>query len=134
LSLAARVLGVAAVAARVEPIMFSKTFRADRSREAERAFWRRQLTANRRTIYRAVNGVIERRGVYDELSRVTVPTLVAVGDEDVATVPSRAERIHGAIRGSRLVRIPGAGHSSAVEQPARVNAAIDEFLASLPQP
>ncbi len=133
LSMAARVFGIAAVASRVEPIMFSKTFRTDPSRESERAFWRRQLTANRRTIYRAVNGVIERRGVYDELSRITVPTIVAVGDEDVATVPAKSERIHAAIRGSRLVRIAGAGHSSAIEQPARVNAAIDDFLGSLPQ-
>ena len=79
-------------------------------------------------MWRAVNGVIERHAVYDELAAITVPTLVAVGDEDVATVPAKAERIHAAIRGSTLVRIPRAGHSSSVEQPASVNSAIDAFL------
>lgn len=131
LAWAARILGVAAVAARVEPILFGRTFRDDPARDADRAFWRRQLTANRRSIYHAVNGVIERGGVYHELSRISAPTLVAVGDEDVATLPMKSERLHDAIRGSRLVHLAGAGHSSAIEQPARVNAAIDDFLGSL---
>ena len=78
--------------------------------------WKARLSANRRDIWRAVNGVIEREGVYDELASITVPTLIVVGDEDVATVPAKAERIHAAIRGSTLVRIPGAGHSSSVER------------------
>jgi pimeloyl-ACP methyl ester carboxylesterase len=127
----ARLFGVGVVADRVEKIMFSKTFLNDPSRESERAFWRARLLETRRSIHRAVRGVVERRGVYDELGQIEVPTLVLVGEEDVATVPAKAERIHAAIRGSRLIRIPGAGHSSAVEQPARVNAALDEFLQSL---
>jgi pimeloyl-ACP methyl ester carboxylesterase len=40
-----------------------------------------------------------------------------------------AERICAAIQGSRLVRIPRAGHSSTIENPGSVNAALDTFLA-----
>jgi pimeloyl-ACP methyl ester carboxylesterase len=54
---------------------------------------------------------------------------VLVGEEDVATVPAKSERIRDLITGATLVRIPGAGHSSSVEQPAAVTAAIAAFLA-----
>ena len=128
LNLVARWLGLGIVANKVMPIMFGRTFLTDPARSVERAEWKARLSSNRREIWRAVNGVIERHAVYDELASITVPTLVAVGDEDVATVPAKAERIHAAIRGSTLVRIPYAGHSSSVEQPALVNAAIDAFL------
>jgi pimeloyl-ACP methyl ester carboxylesterase len=60
-----------------------------------------------------------------------VPTLVIVGDEDVATPPPKAERIARAIAGARLVRIPHAGHSSPVEEPAAVTSAIATFLAGV---
>ncbi len=124
----ARWLGLGVVAERVMPIMFGRTFLTDPARTAERSEWKARLSANRRDIWRAVNGVIEREGVYDALTSITVPTLIVVGDEDVATAPAKAERIHAAIRESTLVRIPGAGHSSSVEQPERVNAAMDAFL------
>jgi pimeloyl-ACP methyl ester carboxylesterase len=53
-----------------------------------------------------------------------------VGEEDVATVPAKAERLHALIAGSRLVRLPRGGHSSTVEEPERVNAVLAEFLAA----
>ncbi len=75
--------------------------------------------------------MIERKPVYGELASIAVPTLVMVGDEDVATVPAKAERLHAAIPGSRLVTVPGAGHTSSVEQPAFVNRALTQFLESV---
>jgi pimeloyl-ACP methyl ester carboxylesterase len=44
------------------------------------------------------------------------------------TVPAKAERIRAQIPGSRLVVIPGAGHTSTVEEPEAVNQALLEFL------
>jgi pimeloyl-ACP methyl ester carboxylesterase len=82
----------------------------------------------RRDIWRAVNGVIDRAPIYDELSRITTPTLIMVGDEDVATPPPKAERLRAAIAGARLEVIPRAGHSSTVEEPTRVTAGISNFL------
>ena len=81
-----------------------------------------------RDIWRAINGVIDRAGVHDELPRIRVPALVVVGDEDVATPRPKAERIVAGIAGARLVAIPRAGHSSSVEEPEAVTAAIAGFL------
>ena len=128
LNVVARWFGLRAVAGRVMPIMFGRTVLGDPARAEERALWRQRLVGNRRAIWRAVNGVIERAGVADELAQVRTPTLVLVGEEDVATVPAKSERIRDLIAGSALVRIPGAGHSSSVEQPAAVTAALDAFL------
>ena len=82
-------------------------------------------------ITRAVKGVIEREGVYDRLEAITLPTLIAVGDQDVATVPAKSERIHAKITNSQMVIIPGAGHTSSLEEPDAVNAALDGFLGEL---
>lgn len=128
LTFVARWLGMGLVADKVMPIMFGRTFLEDPARSAERAEWKRRLTENRRDIWRAVNGVIRRRGVYEELARIKLPTLVLVGAEDVATVPAKAERLHGAIAGSKLVKLPRGGHTSTVEEPELLNAALVEFL------
>ena len=60
-----------------------------------------------------------------------LPALVIVGEEDVATAPAKAERIVAGIANAKLVVIPKAGHSSTLEQPTAVNAAIKEFLEGL---
>lgn len=124
LKLVWRYLGPTLVAGPVMKILFGHSFLADRARAADRARWTAELKGNRRDIWRAVNGVIERDAVCGELGAITVPTLVLVGDEDVATVPAKAERIHECIRGSTLVRIPAAGHSSSIEQPRLVSEAL----------
>jgi 3-oxoadipate enol-lactonase len=125
-------LGMRLVMPRVMRIMFGRTFLEGPAREADRRVWRERGMANRpRGIVRALDGVIERKPIYNELGKIALPTLVMVGDEDVATVPAKAERIHAAIAGSRLVVIPGAGHTSSVEQPDVVNAALEGFLASV---
>jgi 3-oxoadipate enol-lactonase len=129
----ARWFGLRVVAGRVMPIMFGTTFLRDPTRAAERMLWKSRLAQNRRDIWRAVNGVIEREPVMPELGRITAPTLIMVGDEDVATVPLKAERIHAAIRGSELVRIPQAGHTSSVEQPDVVTTTIAAWLERVEQ-
>lgn len=127
LTRALRLLGPWAVRGRVAPIMLGKTILADPARRAEVDGYVRRMSS-RRDIWRAVNGVIDRAGIHDELSRITAPTLVMVGDEDVATPAPRAEQIVGAIAGARLVSLPRAGHSSPVEEPAAVTEAIEAFL------
>jgi pimeloyl-ACP methyl ester carboxylesterase len=125
----ARLLGPGAVAGRVMPIMFGQRFLNDPARSAERAEWRKRASANHRVgIARATEGVIARRGVTDEIGAISLPTLIIVGDQDVATVPEKARRIHELIAGSRLVVIPGAGHTSSIEEPEAVTAAIEGFL------
>ena len=130
-----RWFGYGLVIGRVMPIMFGTTFLTDPARANERERWRTFLLKNDRVgIQRALEGVLTRSGVEDELSRIEVPTLILVGDEDAATPPALAERISDGSAGSRLVVIPRAGHSSTIEQPAAVNAAISTFLSGLPTP
>jgi pimeloyl-ACP methyl ester carboxylesterase len=128
LNLITRFGGLRAVADPVMRIMFGRTFLTDPNRAEERALWRSRLLENRRDIWRAVNGVIKRQGVAHELAHIRVPTLIVVGEEDVATVPAKAEALHQRIPGSKLVRMPRGGHSSTVEEPALVNAALGSFL------
>jgi pimeloyl-ACP methyl ester carboxylesterase len=132
LNIIARWLGLGIVAGRVMPIMFGQKFLNDPARTQERDLWRQRLIANDRLgITRATRGVINRVGIYDQLDRITVPTLIIVGDQDVATVPAKAERMHQRIRGSKKVVIPGAGHTATVEEPEAVNKALKAFLDSL---
>ena len=128
LNLIARYVGLAPVTGVVMRIMFGASFLTDPGRAAERALWAARLRQNRRDIWRAVNGVIKRKSVADELPRIRTPTLVIVGEEDRATVPAKAERIHSLIVGSTLVRLSRGGHSSTVEEPALVNAELAPFL------
>ena len=129
LALVGRWLGFRPVVKPVMKIIFGRTFLADPARASERRRWRDHLMKlNRIGTRRAAHGVIDRAGVYGELGKIRSPTLILVGDEDVATVPARAERLRQAIKGSKLVVIPGAGHSSSIEQPALVTKAMETFL------
>lgn len=129
LNFIARWFGIGVVASRVMPIMFGQTFLNDPHRAAEREAWRKRLMNNDRIgITRAVKGTIWRESVFDEISKIDKPTLIIVGEEDVATVPEKSRRIHSQIAGSKLVTIPRAGHTSTVEEPEAVNQAIKEFL------
>lgn len=65
------------------------------------------------------------------LPRISVPTLVIVGEEDELTPPADARRIAEAVPGATLVTIPAAGHLANLEQPDAFNAALHEFLAKL---
>lgn len=133
LAFVGRWLGFRPVVDRVMKIMFGRTFLEDPAKAARREHWRRHLLSlDRRGTYRAAHGVIDRDGVYDRLGRIATPTLILVGEEDVATVPEKSERMRDAIPGARMIRIPGAGHSSSIEQPEGVTEAIRTFLGSLP--
>jgi len=127
----ARWLGIGLVAGPVLKILFGEAFLADPARAEARKEYRRCLIANDRIgIHRAVLGVITRHGIDDQLDRIHRPTLILVGDQDVATVPAKAERMHARIAGSILRVIPGAGHTSTLEEPEAVTRALEEFLAA----
>lgn len=132
LSVIALWFGFGLVTNAVMKIMFGQKFLNDPSRAADLEKMKNWLRNNHRIgITRAVIGVINRKPIYDELDKIKLPTLIMVGDQDIATVAAKSERIHARIIGSKLVIIPGAGHSSSVEEPAFVNKAITDFLNGL---
>jgi pimeloyl-ACP methyl ester carboxylesterase len=129
LAFVARWFGLRVVANRVMPVMFGKSFLNDPQRAGLKREWRRRLIANPRIgIARAAMGVIEREPVYDEINKISAPTLVARGDEDAAISLEQAKRLHARIAGAKLAIIPRAGHTPTVEEPAVVNGLLEDLF------
>ncbi|MFN5332061.1 MAG: alpha/beta fold hydrolase [Bacteroidota bacterium] len=116
------------VANKVMKIMFAKSWLANPSNAQAISRWKKELSSNKKSITGPVKGVIYRKGIEDELSRIVCPTLILVGDEDVATRPEKAAFIQKEIKGSDLVVLSGAGHSSCIEKPEEVNQVIWTWL------
>jgi len=111
-------------------VMFGETFRREHPEVVER--WAGKLrTLDRRALARAVKMVTSRPSVVAELGRVEAPTLVVVGDEDVATPPSVARQLAAHIPGARLEVLPRTGHLSTVEQPELMGKLLRAFLVSV---
>jgi pimeloyl-ACP methyl ester carboxylesterase len=64
------------------------------------------------------------------LSRIQVPTLVVVGEQDQLTPPADARTMQAGIPGARLLVIPGAGHLPVLEAPAAFGQALGSFFAA----
>lgn len=127
-----RWVGAWSIVGSLMPILFGKSFLDDDAKKSMRDIWRGRLKQlSRKGTPRAVNGVLERGDFSDQLLKITLPTLIIVGEEDVATVPAKSEKMHAAISGSKLVYIPKAGHSSPIENPEQVTAAIEVFVTSV---
>ncbi len=120
--------GAKLISKKVISILFGKSSLLDPSKKSTLEMWKNIIEGHPKNITKAVAGVIYRKGVYEELSHISTKTLIAVGDEDVATTPAKAERIHQAISNSKFKLISKAGHSACVEQPDLVNQLISEFI------
>lgn len=131
LARAARWLGPWAVAPQLMPVLFGRSFLSDPARADEREEWRERLRSQGRSTWLAAQAALGWPGAQAELAAVRTPTLVLVGEEDVATLPAAAERLQAAIAGARLLRIPRAGHTAPIENPAAVSTALAGFLEGL---
>ncbi|MFI5390629.1 MAG: alpha/beta fold hydrolase [Bacteriovoracales bacterium] len=63
------------------------------------------------------------------LSKISVPTLILVGEKDTITPPSASQMMKEKIPGSKLEIIQRAGHLSNLENSKDFNQKLDEFLA-----
>lgn len=88
----------------------------------------KMMRTNPRAVAGALRGMAERPDRTAVLGRITLPTLVLVGEDDIITPLVEAQAIAADIPGSTLVIIPHAGHMAPMENPAAVNRAIREFL------
>jgi 3-oxoadipate enol-lactonase len=131
-ALAARVLAEGAVAAAEAflPRLVGETTHRERPRLVAR-LRERILATSPRGIANALEGLAERADSQPTLASIRVPTLVAVGEEDVLTPPAEARAMAAAIAGSRLEVIPKAGHLSNLEDPHAYTAALRSFLEGL---
>ena len=126
----ARTRGSAAVAELQAPTLLSSRTVERRPELLETV--RTMITAQSADgIVGACEAMMDRPDSTGMLGSITVPALVVVGTDDGITPPANAEEMHRAIPGSRLERIPNAGHLSNLERPAAFNAILAEFLDKL---
>ena len=116
------------IANKVMKIMFANSWLQNSANRDSIRRWKKELSSNKKSITGPVEGVIYRKGVEEELGNISCPTLVIVGDEDVATTPAKAAYIQQGIAGARLETIIGAGHSSCIEKPEDVNRLLKDWL------
>ncbi len=113
----------------VMKIMFGDAFLADASRRDQRRELEQHLLDLDKTgMTRALDGVITRAPVEDELPRISIPTAVLAGEDDHAIIPERQRHTASRIPGAELHMIPRAGHTSTLEEPAAITAALTSFL------
>ncbi len=66
--------------------------------------------------------------VSERLGEIDRPTLVIVGDEDIADMQAIAAHVAASITGAQLVRVPRAAHLPSLERPEEVNTVLLGFL------
>jgi 3-oxoadipate enol-lactonase len=64
----------------------------------------------------------------ESLSKIHIPTLIFVGEEDKITPPAASQSLHEKIPGSTLAVISQAGHLSNLENPEEFNRHLSDFL------
>jgi 3-oxoadipate enol-lactonase len=73
-------------------------------------------------------GMAERPDSVADLKTINVPTLIAIGEEDVLAKVADGELMHQHIAGSQLKVTPKAGHYAPWEQPEAVGTVLRQFL------
>lgn len=109
------------------PLLFGQRYQSEHP-DGIAVFYDRLRTMDPDGIVEALRAIIERDSMLDRLGGIALPTLVIQGEQDASIAMSEAEAIAGGIAGAELVRIPDAGHSTPLEAPDAVNAALAEFL------
>jgi pimeloyl-ACP methyl ester carboxylesterase len=111
--------------------LFGETTRRNPAQRVMLEEWKQKLRRRPRSTADALIGVMNRLEVTPgELGSIACPTLVIAGEEDTARPPRDSERLAACIPGARLVRVPGCGHSSALESPETVTQVMQELVKS----
>ena len=121
--------GVTAVADEMLPKLLGET--SKRERQLDPQLREIILRNHEEGVGAAIEAMRDRPDATPLLAAIDVPALVLVGEEDTLTPPSDSEALHAGIRGSRLVRLPRAGHISNLEVPDEFSTALNDFLVSL---
>ncbi|APU16484.1 MULTISPECIES: alpha/beta fold hydrolase [Actinoalloteichus] len=114
--------GPAASVAELAYTMFGDDFLADPAKAAAREHWENRFAARDTDVADALRGVYQRDGVLGELAAIRVPLLLIAGEQDHAKRPADLRAVADRVPGSRLVVLPGAGHTPVVEEPSTVAA------------
>ena len=92
---------------------------------------RKQFLATPAEGYLGCVEAIRRLNFIDRLSKIKIPTLIMVGEDDPGTPVSASQAIHQRISNSKLVILQSARHLPNVEQPDAFNTNLLTFLKGL---
>jgi 3-oxoadipate enol-lactonase len=95
----------------------------DLMRERQAAFLRTDVD-----VFHAACMSLAQLDLRPELSKVTVPVLVLVGDQDEATPPPMSEELNASLSNSRLTILKGCAHVPQLQAPEAFLDAIGSFL------
>ena len=95
------------------------------------AYLQMVLDAGTETLVRHNRAVMARPDARPHLAQIRCPTLVLCGEADQLTPPEHSQAITAAIPRARLALVGGCGHMLTMEQPARVNGLLADWLATL---
>lgn len=118
--------GMSAIADAVLGRWVTPAYRA--SNPAASAGWRNMLERCSPEGYVASCATVRDTDLTADLSRISAPTLVLVGDGDIVTPPEMAQRLASGIPHARLREIRDAGHVPAIEQPRALAELIREHI------
>ena len=93
--------------------------------EGARAMMRKMSAED---ISQVQRGMAERPDSVADLKTINVPTLIAIGEEDVLSTVADGELMRQNIAGSQVKVIPKAGHYAPWEQPELVGKVLRQFL------
>jgi 3-oxoadipate enol-lactonase len=114
------------------PQLTTEAYRASPHGQAFYATWRQVLAGvSGQALAYIADGVLTFNVVAD-LPQVRAPVLVLAAEHDRLMPPEQVHAVAGLVPGARVATIPAAGHLMYLEQPARFNALLAEFLAGAP--
>jgi pimeloyl-ACP methyl ester carboxylesterase len=123
--------GAGEIANRMLPRLLGET--THRERQAVVEIVRRMAeSVPGETIARLLDALANRADSSELLPKISVPALVIAGEQDAIAPPEEARQWARRIPNARFVSIAGAGHLPNLETPEAFNAAVREFLESLP--
>ena len=124
-----KVIGVGPFTSIAVKELFGSTTRRSAERRPMLEQWTGKLRTRPRNVAKSLSAVMNRREFrVKEMAAIQCPTLVITGEDDTAQPPRNSESLTAGIHGARHVNIPGAGHSSSLEQPEAVIAAMQELF------
>ncbi|MEL6683974.1 MAG: alpha/beta hydrolase [Pseudomonadota bacterium] len=126
-----RLVGIRPLLGKVLPLLFGQAFRHDPAQRAAFQDWKNYISSLDRTSVRQFGrAIFDRDDVQDGLRALKnpPPVLIMVGAEDIPTPPTMAQDLQRIFVGSELIEVPQAGHTSPLENPGLVTAAIARFI------
>jgi pimeloyl-ACP methyl ester carboxylesterase len=109
--------------------LFGRSTRSSAEKRPMLEEWTARLKSRPKNIARSLQAVMNRRAFRkNEMDAIHCPTLIIAGEEDTPQPPKNSQSLVAGIRGARFITIPKSGHSSSLEQPEAVIAAMRELL------